>query len=205
MQGSQPCRGFGARSPDRGLGWEPQAGFRAAALTEGRGREPRPGFGAGAPSRYQGGSPDRGPGREPRRQSVSTTTRFPQLTLRGVSAVGANGAEGVGSPALLGSQPISVGWVQRRTKLRTQCNHRLDTSTGARRRRSAGFSPGSGASRHLAFSQSITSLYFAVQKKRYGECRTHKVQGSQPCRGFGARSPDRGLGWNPKRLSVRQP
>ena len=56
----------------------------------------------------------------PRRQSMSPTTRFPQLTLRGVSATGANGAEGAGSPALLGSQPITVGWVQRRTKLRTQ-------------------------------------------------------------------------------------
>ena len=73
---------------------------------------------------------------------MSPTTRFPRLTLRGESAVGANGAEGVGSPALLGSQPISVGWVQRRTKLRTQCNHRLDTSTGARRRRSAETSAG---------------------------------------------------------------
>ena len=73
---------------------------------------------------------------------MSPTPRFPQLTLRGVSAGGANGAEGAGSPALLGSQPITVGWVQRRTKLRTQCNHRLDTSTGARRRRSAETSAG---------------------------------------------------------------
>ena len=129
---------------------------------------------------------------------MSPTTRFPQLTQSGVSAAGANGAEGVWSPALLGSQPITVGWVQRRTKLRTLCKYRLDTSTGARRRRSAGNPPGSGASRHLAFSQSVTSLYFAVQKKRYGGSRTHKVQGSQPCRGFGARSPDRGLGREPQ-------
>ena len=93
---------------------------------------------------------------------MSPTPRFSQLTRRGVSAGGANGAEGAGSPALLGSQPITVGWVQRRTKLRTLCNHRLDTSTGARRRRSAGNPPGSGASRHLAFSQRVTSVYFAV-------------------------------------------
>ena len=93
------------------------------------------------------------------------TTRSLQLTLRGVSAGGANGAEGAGSPVLLGSQPITVGWVQRRTNLRAQCKYRLDTSTGARRRRSAGNPPGSGASRHLAFSQSVTSLYFAVPKK----------------------------------------
>ncbi len=130
--------------------------------------------------------------------SSAANRRIPQLTLREESAAGANGAEGDWSPALFGSQPITVGWVQRRTKLRTLCKYRLDTSTGARRRRSAGFPPGSGASRHLAFSQSVTSLYFAVQKKRYGECRTHEVQGSQPCRGFGARSPDRGLGREPQ-------
>ncbi len=136
--------------------------------------------------------------RERRMRSVLPTTRFLRFTRSGVSAAGANGAEGDWSPALLGSQPITVGWVQRRTKLRTLCKYRLDTSTGARRRRSAGFSPGSGASRHLAFSQSVTSLYFAVQKKRYGGSRTQKVQGFQPCRGFGARSPDRGLGWEPQ-------
>ena len=133
---------------------------------------------------------------------MSPTTRFPQLTLRGVSATGANGAEGAGSPELLGSQPISVGWVQRRTKLRTQCKHRLDTSTGATRRRSAGNPPGSGASHHLAFSQRVTSVSFAVSNKRYGGSRTQEVQGSQPCRGFGARSPDQGLGREPRRQSM---
>ena len=82
--------------------------------------------------------------------------------------------------------------------LRTQCKPRLDTSTGARRRRSAEDSAGLRGVAHLAFSQRVTSVYFAVQSKRYGECRTQKVQGSQPCRGFGASSPDRGLGWEPQ-------
>ena len=92
---------------------------------------------------------------------------------------------------------LSVGCSGGRTYGRsviTGWTRQLARRDGGRRR----IPPGSGASRHLAFSQSVTSLSFAVQKKRYGGSRTQKVQGSQPCRGFGARSPDRGLGREPR-------
>ena len=145
--------------------------------------------------------------------SLFTFINHEKPTRSEESAAGANGAEGAGSSALLGSQPITVGWVQRRTKFRTQCNHRLDTSTGATRRRSAGNLLISGASRHLAFSQSVTSLYFAVQKKRYGGSRTHKggtaaavpirCRVLNPAGGSGRGAPTGVWGGNPRQVSGR--
>ena len=129
----------------------------------------------------------------------SISSRFPQLTLRGVSAGGANGAEGAGSPALLGSQPITVGWVQRRTKLRTQCNHRLDTSTGARRR-GAGFS-------------TLPEVRGEEPRPGSGVGTPGRYQGGSPDRGLGW-EPQAGIraaaltgvwGGNPRRVSGRQP
>ena len=143
--------------------------------------------------------------RERRRRSVLPTTRFLQLTLREESAAGANGAEGDWSPALLGSQPITVGWVLRRTKLRTLCKYRLDTSTGARRRRSAEDSAGLRGVAPSGVQPKCNQRLFRCPKKRYGAAVPKRCRVLNPAGGSGRGAPTGVWGGNPKQVSGRQP